>query len=202
MISKFAESPIFGPPSIRGEFRNCHTSLLIAAVAAGVALPLALAAPSALAQSPFFFFQRPAQPQFEPPPQQLHRPKKKKVSLPPPDTKKIEEAKIEQPEKDEPPPPYEKDLLRLSEIMGSLAFLRSLCEADDQGEWRTRMTALIDAEAASRARKERLAGAYNKGFRNYSTTYRRCTPSANLAIERYLAEGSRLARAISGRFGG
>ena len=177
--------------------------LVIAALVIAV-VPTFAPAPDALAQSPFWFFQRPPQPQFEPPPQQLRRPKKKKVSLPPsqPDAKNIEEAKAEPPEKDEPPPPYEKDLLRLSEIMGSLSFLRSLCEAEDQGEWRTRMNALIDAEAATRARKERLAGAYNKGFRNYSTTYRRCTPSANLAIERYLAEGSRLARAISGRFGG
>jgi uncharacterized protein (TIGR02301 family) len=179
---------------------------LFLAALAGATLMLALAASEALAQSPFWFFQR-QQPQFEPQPapQQL-RPKKKKVSVPPqqkPDAQKVEQAKADaQPEKDEPPPPYEKDLLRLSEIMGSLAFLRSLCEQGDQGEWRTRMTALIDAEAATRARKERLAGAYNKGFRNYSTTYRRCTPSANLAIERYLAEGGRLARAISGRFGG
>jgi uncharacterized protein (TIGR02301 family) len=186
---------------------SMRTPLLMAALAGGAALMLALAAADAMAQSPFFFFQR-QQPQFEPQPapQQLRPPKKKKVSLPPqqkPEAQKIQEAKVDaQPEKDEPPPPYEKDLLRLSEIMGSLAFLRSLCEQGDQGEWRTRMTALIDAEAATRARKERLAGAYNKGFRNYSTTYRRCTPSANLAIERYLAEGGRLARAISGRFGG
>jgi uncharacterized protein (TIGR02301 family) len=101
-----------------------------------------------------------------------------------------------------PPPPYEKDMLRLSEIMGSLAFLRTLCNAADANEWRKRMTALIDAEANSQSRREKLAGAYNKGFRAFALTYRGCTSSANVAIERYLAEGRALSRAIAGRFGG
>ncbi len=101
-----------------------------------------------------------------------------------------------------PPPPYEKEMLRLSEIMGSLAFLRTLCAAQDGAEWRNRMTALIDAEATTPTRKEKFAGAYNRGFRGFATTYRACTPSANAAIERYLAEGRNLSRAIAGRFGG
>jgi uncharacterized protein (TIGR02301 family) len=93
-------------------------------------------------------------------------------------------------------------MLRLSEIMGSLAFLRTLCSATDANEWRSRMTALLDAEATTALRKEKLAGAYNKGFRTFALTYRSCTASANAAIERYLAEGRTLSRAIAGRFGG
>lgn len=103
---------------------------------------------------------------------------------------------------EEPPPPYETEMLRLSEIMGSLAYLRTLCNAPDQSEWRARMAALLEAEATTSTRRERLAGAYNKGFRGYSLTYRRCTSSAVAAIERYLVEGKTLARTISGRFGG
>ncbi len=48
----------------------------------------------------------------------------------------------------------------------------------------------------------RLAGAYNRGFRGYSLTYRICTPAAGEAARRYLAEGERLSHAIAGRFGG
>jgi uncharacterized protein (TIGR02301 family) len=99
-------------------------------------------------------------------------------------------------------PPYEAQLLRLSEIMGALAFLRDLCGDGDGGEYRTRMANLLDAEAGARERREKLAGAYNRGYRGYETTYRVCTPNARTTIARFVEEGGRLARDISYRFGG
>jgi uncharacterized protein (TIGR02301 family) len=103
----------------------------------------------------------------------------------------------------EPPPaPYEKDLLRLAEVMGSLAFLRALCNASDAAEWPKRMQALIEAEGTTPGRKERLAGAYNRGYRGFAITYRICTASAAEATARYLKEGETLSRGIAGRFGG
>ncbi len=101
-----------------------------------------------------------------------------------------------------PPPPYEKDLLRLAEVMGSLAFLRALCNASDSAEWPKRMQALIDTEGTTPGRKERLAGAYNRGYRGFAITYRICTASAAEATARYLKEGETLSRGIAGRFGG
>ena len=101
-----------------------------------------------------------------------------------------------------PPPPYEPQLLRLSEIMGALAYLRDLCGQRDGGEWNTRMRELIEAEGKTEARREKLAGAYNRGFRSYEVIYRACTPAADLVISRYLDEGGRIARDISTRFGG
>ena len=50
--------------------------------------------------------------------------------------------------------------------------------------------------------KERLAGAYNRGYRGFAITYRICTASAAEATERYLKEGETLSRGIAGRFGG
>nr|WP_246408049.1 TIGR02301 family protein [Microvirga lupini] len=103
----------------------------------------------------------------------------------------------------EPPPaPYEKELLRLAEIMGSLAMLRPLCSAPDASEWSRRMQILLEAEGTTPGRKERLAGAYNKGYQAYALTYRACTPSAQEASVRFLAEGELLARNITGRYGG
>src|SRR5215203_1908398 len=103
----------------------------------------------------------------------------------------------------EPPaPPYEKDLLRLSEIVGSLAFLRSLCTAADAAEWPQRMQALLETEGTTPGRRERLAGAYNRGYSGYALTYRTCTPSAAEATARYLKEGEQLSRNLAGRFGG
>ncbi|WP_460452083.1 TIGR02301 family protein [Alsobacter sp. SYSU BS001988] len=118
----------------------------------------------------------------------------------PPPPKPQEEAA--QPAPEAPPPPYEPQMLRLSELMGALAFLHPLCGGETETEWRSRMTALIDAEAPAPQRRERLAGAYNRGFREYSVTYRRCTPAAETIISRYLAEGGRLTRELSSRFGG
>jgi uncharacterized protein (TIGR02301 family) len=99
-------------------------------------------------------------------------------------------------------PPYERQLLRLAEILGALSFLRDICGDNDSAEWRRRMAALIDAEGVTEARKERLAGAYNRGFRSYETIYRACTPNAELAITRYLDEGQKIVRDVSSRYGG
>ena len=101
-----------------------------------------------------------------------------------------------------PPPPYEPQLLRLSEIMGALSYLRDLCGDRDGDSWRNRMRGLLDAEAQTANRRERLAGAYNRGFRGYEIQYRTCTPNAQLIIHRFLDEGERLARDVTGRFGG
>ncbi|KQQ18026.1 hypothetical protein ASF53_06570 [Methylobacterium sp. Leaf123] len=113
------------------------------------------------------------------------------------------EKEKEPPPPAEPPPaPYDRDLMRLSEIVGALAFLRTLCAAPDAAEWPARMKAILDSEGITQSRRDRLAGAYNRGFRGYSLTYRVCTPAANEAARRYVAEGERLSHAIAGRFGG
>ncbi len=103
----------------------------------------------------------------------------------------------------EPPPAaYEPDLLKLAEIMGSLTFLRQLCSGSDAQRWRQRMQELLEAEGTSAGRKERLAGAYNRGFSSYALTYRNCTGSAKEATARLSGDGDKLSRRISGRFGG
>ncbi|GGK30204.1 TIGR02301 family protein [Salinarimonas ramus] len=99
-----------------------------------------------------------------------------------------------------PAPAYEPDLMRLSEVMGALAFLRDLCGDADAPEWPARMQRLIEAEGETRA--ERLAGAYNRGYRAFALTYRVCTPAAERAIAGYLVEGERLSRSVARRFGG
>lgn len=100
------------------------------------------------------------------------------------------------------PAPYDRDLMRMAEVIGSLSFLRSLCGSPDAAEWPARMKALIEAEGITAARRDRLAGAYNRGYRSYALTYRVCTPAAHEAAARFLAEGERLSHALAGRFGG
>ena len=52
--------------------------------------------------------------------------------------------------------------------------------------------ALLEAEGTTPGPQERLAGAYNKGYRAFALTYRACTPSATEATTRYLKEGETL----------
>lgn len=106
-----------------------------------------------------------------------------------------------------PPPAYEPQLLRLSEIMGALAYLQALCNAEpaakaavDNGPWRSQMENLISAESAGPLRREKLAGAYNRGLHGYEYSYRVCTENARLARERFLTEGAQLAHDISAQY--
>ena len=101
-----------------------------------------------------------------------------------------------------PLPPYEPQLLRLAEITGALAYLRDLCGAGDGAKFRAKASALIDAEGASESRRDLLAGAYNRGFRDYQTTHRACTPAAKEVVSRYLSEAARLAAQLANRYGG
>lgn len=96
--------------------------------------------------------------------------------------------------------PYEAEIMRLSEILGALHYLRDLCGAREGQLWRTEMQALIDAEAPSGERRDRLTASFNRGYRGFQQTYRTCTPAADLAIRRYLEEGSKIARDITARY--
>lgn len=113
---------------------------------------------------------------------------------------KAPEAKDSKP--DEPLAPYEPAMLRLAEALGALAFLRDLCGAGDGAQWRERMQALLESEGGNEVRRARLAGAFNRGFQDYAMVYRFCTPAAELALARRLAEGRKLTRDLAARWGG
>lgn len=99
-------------------------------------------------------------------------------------------------------PPYEASLLRLSEILGALHYLRPLCGAADEQElWRGRMDSLLAAEAPSPDRRAALVTAFNRSYSSFATLYRSCTPAAATAIERYVAEGAKLSQEITTRYG-
>lgn len=92
--------------------------------------------------------------------------------------------------------PYDDRLLRLSEILGAVHYLRELCGANDGMVWRDRMRELMDAEGSSALRRARLTRSFNNGYRSYSRTYSTCTGPAQTAIARFLSEGADLADAI------
>ena len=98
-------------------------------------------------------------------------------------------------------PPYETQLLRLSEILGALHYLRPLCGADEAQLWRQQMEDLITAEEPNDRRKARLTDRFNLGYSSFASVYRTCTPAAAAIVDRYQREGAKIARDITARYG-
>ena len=88
--------------------------------------------------------------------------------------------------------PYDERLMRLSEILGAVHYLRELCGANDGQIWRDRMQELMDTEGSSALRRARLTRSFNNGYRSYSRTYSACSSSAQTAINRFLTEGAEI----------
>ena len=89
--------------------------------------------------------------------------------------------------------PYDEKLVRLSEILGAVHYLRELCGQSDGQQWRDRMREILDADGGSALRKAMLTRGFNSGYRSYGRTYQTCTPTAQSAIGRFLAEGAQIA---------
>jgi uncharacterized protein (TIGR02301 family) len=97
--------------------------------------------------------------------------------------------------------PFDNDLLRLSEILGGLHYLRGLCSPGDGPKWRNQMQALLDAEApAGSPRRSHMMASFNRGYRGFQQVYHSCTPTADLAIRRYLDEGEKISREVTARY--
>jgi len=99
------------------------------------------------------------------------------------------------------PPAYNTQMMRLSEILGSLHYLRELCGADEGQQWREQMENIIVQEAPIEERKAQMIANFNRGFRGFQETYRECTDAAIEANNRYIFEGAKLAGEIPTRFG-
>ncbi len=151
---------------------------------------LCLAAGGAHAQG-FFWQQQQPQPQYRPQPYQ-------------PQPKPIQPQPQAQPQTPPPaqntPAPYDRDLQRLAEILGSLHFLRGICGANEGQKWRNEAQTLIDTEAPTGERHDQMIASFNRGYRAFQQSYRTCTPAADFAIRRYLAEGAKIAREITARY--
>lgn len=154
--------------------RNTVTALLVFAALAG-ATP---------ARAQFFWGDPPPQP--PPPPRQQVRPPVHVAPAPP----AVSNA----------PAPFDGDLQRLAEILGTLHYLRGVCGTNEGQKWRGEMQALVDAETPSGERRSRMIASFNRGYNGFQQTYRTCTPAATVAIRRYLDEGSRISRDLTARY--
>ena len=97
--------------------------------------------------------------------------------------------------------PFDADLQRLAEILGTLHYLRGICGSNEGQKWRAEMQALVDAETPSAGeRRNRMIASFNRGYNGFQQTYRSCTPAATVAIRRYLEEGSKISRDLTARY--
>ena len=96
--------------------------------------------------------------------------------------------------------PFDGELQRLAEILGTLHYLRGICGSNEGTKWRNEMQALIDAETPSGDRRSRMIAGFNRGYNGFQQTYRTCTPAASVAIRRYIEEGSKISRDLTARY--
>ena len=101
-----------------------------------------------------------------------------------------------------PPPAYEAQLMQLAQLLGSIDYLRQLCEKEGGTDWRETMKTVIDTEAkGEQARMRQLTAAFNRGYRSFASVYATCTDSAIAAEGQYRREGATLAREIAAKYG-
>ena len=96
--------------------------------------------------------------------------------------------------------PFDSELQRFAEILGTLHYLRGICGSNEGGKWRNEMQALLDAETPSGDRRTRMIAGFNRGYNGFQQTYRTCTPAATLAIRRYIDEGLKISRDLTARY--
>ena len=63
--------------------------------------------------------------------------------------------------------PYDADLQRLAEILGSLQYLRTICGSKEGQKWRNEMQSLIDSEAPGGERRRQIVARFNRGYRGF-----------------------------------
>jgi len=96
--------------------------------------------------------------------------------------------------------PFDNELQRFAEILGTLHYLRGVCGSNEGNKWRNEMQALLDAETPAGERRARMIAGFNRGYNGFQQTYRSCTPAATLAIRRYIDEGLKISRDLTARY--
>ncbi len=92
--------------------------------------------------------------------------------------------------------PYDAQLFRLAELLGTLHYLRELCGANEGQTWREQMRDLVNSEGTSALRRAKLVERFNRGYRDYSRTYRTCTQPALVAIQRFMDQASAISDSL------
>lgn len=88
---------------------------------------------------------------------------------------------------------YNADLIRLSELLGAIHYLRELCETQDGQLWRNKMAELIKNEEPEEDQRQLMISHFNISYHRYQNAYSRCTEQAARDVNGFIAEGEALA---------
>ena len=92
---------------------------------------------------------------------------------------------------------YQSQLLRLAEVMGSLHYLRSLCDRNDSQIWRSNMMKLLDLERPPQDVRAQMVSRFNGSYEENRRNYSRCSSGARSRIRSLAGEGERLINGLS-----
>ncbi len=92
---------------------------------------------------------------------------------------------------------YERNLHRLSQILGAIHHLREICNANEGQLWRKKMVELLETEAPTPQRRALLVDQFNQGYRSHQLTFPTCTKKAAARIRKFVKEGAALATTIA-----
>lgn len=97
-------------------------------------------------------------------------------------------------------PPYENQLIKLAQTLGSLHYLSNLCDSTTT-LWRDQMDALLTSENTDAKRRKILISGFNNSYRAYADNYSQCSDQAIKAIARFKSEGEALTRQLISHYG-
>jgi len=92
---------------------------------------------------------------------------------------------------------YERNLHRLSQILGAIHHLREVCNANEGQLWRKKMVELLETEAPTPQRRALLVDQFNQGYRGHQLTFPTCTKKAAARVRKFVSEGAALATKIA-----
>jgi uncharacterized protein (TIGR02301 family) len=92
---------------------------------------------------------------------------------------------------------YQSRLLRLSEILGALHFVRAQCEPAEDVRWRDRMQELIRLERPSTEQRNAMVVKFNDGYGDAKSRFSVCTDAARVYAANIAGEGETISRTLA-----
>ncbi len=92
---------------------------------------------------------------------------------------------------------YWADVLRVAEILGSVHYMRDLCDGSEGQVWREKMRELLKATEPDEQTRELLVGHFNSAYHKARIAHGRCSGKTVTEINRLLDEGAKLSARLS-----
>lgn len=89
-----------------------------------------------------------------------------------------------------------RELVRLSEILGSLHHLRGNCLRSEHNEWQQSYQRLLRLQNPGTGLKHEMNQAFNSGYNYYHRNYPSCDPNAAQVARDLAREGERLSKTL------